>query len=64
MTRDEILIGLRAGRTLCIDRRDSPALPIALSLESEGLASTELVQLDEQCSVLKVRITDLGRASR
>lgn len=56
MTREEILDGLRAGKTLCIDRRDSPALPIVMDLQAEGLATTELVQQDEQSSVLKVRL--------
>jgi len=55
MTKEEIIAGLKAGRTLCIDRKDSPALPIALELESEGKVTTELIQLDEQSSVLKVR---------
>ena len=57
MTREEILAGLKAGRTLVIDRRDSPALPIALELEREGLASQEFVQYDEQASAVKFRAT-------
>lgn len=56
MTRDQILEGLRSGRVLCIDRRDTPELPIVLELERDGLVTTRLVQLDEQSSVLKVRI--------
>jgi hypothetical protein len=56
MTRDEILEGLRAGRTLVVDRRDAPALPIALGLVEEGLAVSEFVQYDEQSSALKFRL--------
>lgn len=55
MTREEIIAGLKAGRTLCCDRRDAPDLPIVMDLQNEGLVTTELVQLDEQSSVLKVR---------
>lgn len=54
-TRENIIEGLKAGRTLVIDRRDSPALPICLALEREGLVTTEFVEFDEQSSALKVR---------
>lgn len=56
MDRDEILDGLRKGRTLNINRRDSPVLPIVLELEREGLVTTEIVQIDSQSSEMKVRI--------
>lgn len=44
MTREEIVTGLKAGRTLVIDRRDSPVLPIV----------EELVEYEpcENCGVL------------
>lgn len=54
MTREEVVAGLRAGRTLVIERRDSPVLPIVMDLEREGLVTTELRQHDEQSSDLKV----------
>lgn len=54
MTRDEIVAGLQAGRVLVIDRRDSPALPIVMDLEREGLVTTQLRQHDEQSSDLRV----------
>lgn len=54
MSRDEIIAGLKAGRTLNIDRRDAPELPIVFDLEREGLVRTRLVEVDEQSSVLKV----------
>jgi hypothetical protein len=52
---EDILPGLKAGKTLVIDRKDSPALPIVMKLQEEGLVTTELIQLDEQSSCLKVR---------
>lgn len=55
MTRDQIVAGLQAGKVLVIDRRDSPALPICLALESEGLVTQEFVQYDEQSSAIKFR---------
>lgn len=56
--RNEILRGLRAGRVLNITRRDSHALPIVMAMQTDGLVTTELVQIDEQSSVLQVRIRD------
>lgn len=58
LSRDEIMTGLRAGKVLNIDRKDSPTLPTVLQMEREGLVITELVQLDEQSSVLKVRLPE------
>ena len=55
MTRDEIEKGLKEGRTLVIDRRDSPALPICLQLEQEGKVTQQFVQYDEQSSAVKFR---------
>jgi len=52
----EVIRGLQAGKTLWIDRKDSPVLPIVMALESEGLVTTELLDYkEEQYSVLKVR---------
>lgn len=64
MTRDEILSGLRAGRVLVVDRRDAPALPVALALVEEGLAIKEFVQHDEQSSSLRFRIAPTVGASQ
>lgn len=54
-TRENIIEGLKAGRTLVIDRRDSPALPICMDLAREGLVITDIVEYDDQSSALKVR---------
>lgn len=55
MNREQIIDGLKAGRTLVIDRKDSPALPICLQLETEGLVTQEFVQYDDQSSAVKFR---------
>lgn len=55
-TLDEMIAGLKAGRTLCVDRRDAPELPELLELERKGLVTSELVEnYEEQYSVLKFR---------
>jgi hypothetical protein len=55
LTRDQMIAGLRAGRTLCVDRWDAPELPELLELEAQGLVESRLVEIDEQSSVLKFR---------
>lgn len=55
MTREEIVEGLMAGRTLALDRRDAPELEDLLALEREGLVTQEFVQHDEQSSCIKWR---------
>lgn len=60
LSREEILEGLRAGRVLCIDRRDSPTLPTVMKMQEEGLVTTVLIQIDEQSSVLEVRLPELA----
>ena len=49
----EVIEGLKAGRTIVIDRRDAPVLPLVLELESQGLVETEVVQIDEQSSKMR-----------
>lgn len=38
-TREEIIAGLKAGRTLVVDRRDAPELADLLELEEQGLVT-------------------------
>jgi hypothetical protein len=57
LTKDQIIAGLKAGRTLNIVRRDAPELKDVLDLEANGLVSTRLVEIDDQFSVLKARWT-------
>lgn len=54
-TKDEIIAGLKAGRTLNVDRRGAPELVDLQALEAEGLVTSKLVVIDEQSSVLKFR---------
>jgi len=55
LTKDEMIAGLRAGCTLCVDRKDARELPELLELETQGLVESRLVEIDEQSSVLKFR---------
>jgi len=53
LTKEQIIAGLKAGRTLNVDRRDAPELQDLLELEREGLVQSRLVEVDEQYSVRK-----------
>lgn len=55
MTKEEVLDGLNAGRVLRCDRRDEPLLPWLLELCDDGVLECELVELDEQSSVMEFR---------
>jgi hypothetical protein len=50
---EKILAGLKAGRTLVVDRRDAPELPYLVELERQGLVVSRLAEHDEQSSALK-----------
>lgn len=54
-TKNELVAGLKAGRTLIMDRRDAPELEDLLALEREGLVTQEFVQFDKQSSAVKWR---------
>ena len=56
MTREELLVGFKAGRTLVVDRKDAPVLPLLWEMEREGLVESEFVEYDEQSSALKFRL--------
>ncbi len=53
LTKDQIITGLKAGRTLCVDRSDAPELQDLRELEQQGLVTSMLVEIDDQSSVLK-----------
>lgn len=55
MTKEQIIAGLRAGKVLCVDRRDAPELEDLFDLEKQGLVEQEFVVIDEQSSVVKWR---------
>lgn len=52
-SRAAMMIGLKAGRTLCVDRTDAPELRELLDLEEQGLVTSRVVEIDEQSTVLK-----------
>lgn len=53
LTKEQMVEGLKAGRTLCVDRKDAPELPELLEMEAQGLVESKLVEIDEQSSVRK-----------
>lgn len=55
LSKEQIIEGLKAGRVLCIDRKDAPELEDLLELQAQGLVESRLIQIDEQASVLKFR---------
>lgn len=53
LTRDQMIEGLKAGGTICVDRIDAPELPELRKLEQEGYVKSLMVYPDSQSSVLK-----------
>lgn len=54
-TKEQIITGLKAGKTLNMDRRDAPELEDLLELERQGLVTQQFVQIDEQSSIVRWR---------
>jgi len=54
-TKEQIIAGLKAGRTLMMDRKDAPEYADLLELQEQGLVTSELVVFDEQSSALRWR---------
>ena len=52
-TKEQLIAGLKAGRTLVMDRCDAPELDDLLELEKQGLVTQEFVVFDEQSSAIK-----------
>ncbi len=55
MTKEQMIAGLKAGRTLILDRKDAPEFVDLLELQILGLVTSELIEFDEQSSALKWR---------
>jgi hypothetical protein len=55
-TKDQLIAGLKAGRTLVLDRRDAPELDDLLALEADGLVEQQFVEIDDQSSAALSRI--------
>jgi hypothetical protein len=54
-TKDEMITGLKAGRTLVMDRRDAPEFGDLLDLEREGLVTQRSIEIDDQSSAIMWR---------
>lgn len=54
-TKDQIITGLKAGRTMVMDRRDAPEFEDLLDLERQGLVTQQFVEIDDQSSAVKWR---------
>lgn len=53
LTKEQIIEGLKAGRTLVVDRRDAPELDDLFELQKQGLVESTMVYYDEQSSAAK-----------
>lgn len=63
-TRDQIITGLKSGKTLVMDRRDAPEFADLLDLERQGLVTQHPVDIDEQASAVRWRWrTDAAEAA-
>lgn len=54
-TKEQLVAGLKAGRTLVMDRRDAPELDDLLELERQGLVTQQFVEIDDQSSAVRWR---------
>lgn len=54
-TKAEILAGLKAGRSLIVDRKDCPLLPWLMEMSDRNLVKRELVTFDEQSTAYRFR---------
>ena len=53
LTKEQIIEGLKAGRTLIVDRCDAPELEDLSDLQAQGLVENTMVYYDEQSSAIK-----------
>jgi hypothetical protein len=54
-TKEEMIAGLKSGRSLMLDRSDAPELEDLLDLERQGLVTQEFIVFDEQSSAIRWR---------
>lgn len=52
VSKEDLIAGLKAGKTFVVDRRDAPELQDLLELEKLGLVTSRFVEYDEQSSAL------------
>lgn len=58
MSKDEIIIGLKAGRRLRCDRKDDPLPPWLLNHPS--ITNSGIIQADDQYSYIEFRWNNAG----
>lgn len=54
-SKEELIAGLKAGKVACVDRRDAPELQDLIALERDGLVTSQVIEIDEQSTVIKFR---------
>ena len=55
-TKEQIIEGLKAGRTFNVDRSDAPELEDLRELERQGLVTSKLKEIDDQSSVSEIQV--------
>jgi hypothetical protein len=60
-TKEQMIAGLKSGKTFVVDRCDAPELPELLEMERAGLEESRFVEYDEQSSALKLAIASTIR---
>lgn len=60
-TKEQIIAGLKSGRIMVQDRRDAPEYADLLELEAQGLVTQELIEIDEQSSIVRWRWKELSK---
>ena len=55
MTKNEMIAGLKSGRSLMLDRLDAPEFNDLLELQALGLVTSELIEFNDQSSALRWR---------
>jgi hypothetical protein len=63
-TKEQMIAGLKSGKTFVVDRCDAPELPELLEMERAGLVESRFVEYDEQSSALKLAIASTIRVWR
>src|ERR1700720_743780 len=63
-TKEQMIAGLKSGKTFVVDRCDAPELPELLEMERAGLVESRFVEYEEQSSALKLAIASTIRVWR
>lgn len=52
-TKDQIISGLKSGRSIIVDRKDAPELDDLLELHKQGLIDFKIIEVDDQSTIAK-----------